>query len=57
MSRDEPFTGPVPGTHPGTNSGIERNGILTNVDQCNNLVTKGRLTDFKFHAEFRYPQG
>lgn len=33
------------------------NGILTSPEPGINLITKERYTDFKLHAEFRYPKG
>lgn len=33
------------------------NGILVNEDAGGNLITKQKFTDFKLHAEFRYPEG
>ena len=34
-----------------------KNGLLANVEPGNDLLTEGRFTDFKLHAEFRYPKG
>lgn len=34
-----------------------RNGVLTNVKPGNDLVSERTFTDFKLHAEFRYPKG
>ena len=33
------------------------NGVLTNTKAGGNLVTNQTFTDFKLHAEFRYPKG
>src|SRR6185295_11856301 len=33
------------------------NGVLTNSKAGGNLVTNQTFTDFKLHAEFRYPKG
>lgn len=40
----------------GTNQWRVVNGILTSPKSGANLVTKGTYTDFKLHAEFRYPR-
>jgi hypothetical protein len=32
-------------------------GLLANVDPGNDLLTEKKFTDFKLHAEFRYPSG
>jgi hypothetical protein len=34
-----------------------RDGILVNAEPGNDLMTERRFTDFKLHAEFRYPSG
>ena len=34
-----------------------RNGLLANVEPGNDLLTERKFTDFRLHAEFRYPQG
>ncbi len=39
------------------NGWVVRNGILTNANPGNDLVTDRKFDDFKLHAEFRYPKG
>ena len=39
-----------------TNGWIVRNGILVNLQPGNDLLTEREFTDFKLHAEFRYPK-
>jgi hypothetical protein len=34
-----------------------RDGMLANVEPGNDLMTELKFTDFKLHAEFRYPKG
>ena len=34
-----------------------REGVLANVEPGNDLMTEKKFTDFKLHAEFRYPAG
>jgi hypothetical protein len=41
----------------GENNWSVKNGILTNVKSGTDLVTTRKFTDFKIHAEFRYPKG
>ncbi len=41
----------------GPNQWTVANGILSNPKPGSNLVTKQSFTDFKLHAEFRYPKG
>ena len=39
------------------NGWLVRQGMLSNVQPGNDLLTEKRFTDFKLHAEFRYPRG
>ena len=39
------------------NGWLVREGVLVNAEPGNDLVTEGKFTDFKLHAEFRYPRG
>jgi hypothetical protein len=39
------------------NGWVVRDGLLSNAKPGNDLVTESKVTDFKLHAEFRYPQG
>jgi len=39
------------------NGWIVRDGLLVNATPGNDLVSAQRFTDFKLHAEFRYPKG
>jgi hypothetical protein len=39
------------------NGWLVRDGLLTNAAPGNDLLTEQTFTDFKLHAEFRYPQG
>jgi hypothetical protein len=39
------------------NGWVVRDGILTNADPGNDLLTDRKFGDFKLHAEFRYPKG
>lgn len=41
----------------GANNWQVINGVLTNTKAGGNLVTDRKFTDFKLHAEFRYPKG
>jgi hypothetical protein len=42
----------------GRNNGwVVRDGLLTNAKPGNDLLTERKFTDFKVHAEFRYPRG
>jgi hypothetical protein len=34
-----------------------RDGVLVNAEPGNDLLTERKFTDFRLHAEFRYPQG
>jgi hypothetical protein len=44
--------------HTGAKNGwVVKDGLLTNAAPGNDLVTAERFTDFKLHAEFRYPKG
>src|SRR5947209_4439345 len=36
---------------------VARDGLLSNAKPGNDLVTEAKFTDFKLHAEFRYPKG
>jgi hypothetical protein len=36
---------------------VVRDGLLSNAKPGNDLVTEAKFTDFKLHAEFRYPKG
>ncbi|HWO02127.1 MAG TPA: DUF1080 domain-containing protein [Blastocatellia bacterium] len=40
----------------GANNWQVANGVLTNTKAGGNLVTNQKFTDFKLHAEFRYPK-
>ena len=42
---------------PRKNGWVVRNGILTNANPGNDLVTDLKFDDFKLYAEFRYPKG
>jgi hypothetical protein len=43
--------------HEGVKNGWQvRDGLLANVNPGNDLVTERKFTDFKLHAEFRYPK-
>ena len=39
------------------NGWLVRDGLLANVEPGNDLVSEKKFTDFKLHAEFRYPRG
>ena len=39
------------------NGWIVRDGVLVNAEPGNDLLTERKFTDFRLHAEFRYPQG
>jgi hypothetical protein len=39
------------------NGWVVRGGLLINAEPGNDLVTEQKFTDFKLHAEFRYPAG
>jgi len=39
------------------NGWVVRDGYLSNDKPGNDLITVGKYTDFKVHAEFRYPKG
>jgi hypothetical protein len=39
------------------NGWVVKDGLLVNATPGNDLVTEKKFTDFKLHAEFRYPQG
>lgn len=39
------------------NGWVVRDGLLANAQPGNDLVTEAKFTDFKLHAEFRYPKG
>jgi 3-keto-disaccharide hydrolase len=39
------------------NGWVVRDGILANDTPGNDLLTESKFTDFKLHAEFRYPKG
>ena len=41
----------------GENQWVVRNGILTSPKSGSNLVSTEKFTDFKLHAEFKYPKG
>jgi hypothetical protein len=42
----------------GTKNGwLVREGLLTNAEPGNDLLTSRKFTDFQLHAEFRYPKG
>ena len=41
----------------GKNGWLVRNGLLTNAVPGNDLMSERTFTDFKLHAEFRYPPG
>jgi hypothetical protein len=44
--------------HAGAKNGWEvRDGLLANVTPGNDLMSERQFTDFKLHAEFRYPKG
>lgn len=46
------------GWHPkGANAWQVHDGILSNVKSSSDLLTDATFTDFKLHAEFRYPSG
>jgi hypothetical protein len=51
------LTGWKPRTAGRKNSWQVRDGLLVNVEAGNDLLTERRFTDFRLHAEFRYPQG
>jgi hypothetical protein len=39
------------------NGWVVRDGVLTNAEPGNDLITEQKFTDFKLRAEFRYPEG
>jgi hypothetical protein len=39
------------------NGWIVRDGLLANAKPGNDLLTEAKFTDFRLHAEFRYPRG
>ncbi len=53
----EDLTGWRPRNPQSKNGWVVRNGILTNANPGNDLVTDRKFDDFKLHAEFRYPKG
>lgn len=42
---------------PDNNQFQVENGVLVNKEAGGNLITKEKFSDFKLHAEFRYPEG
>lgn len=52
---DKDLTGWMPRSSTVKNGWILRDGILVNATPGNDLVTEQEFTDFKLHAEFRYP--
>lgn len=51
------LTGWKPRSSQVKNGWVVREGILVNATPGNDLVTERKFTDFKVHAEFRYPPG
>jgi hypothetical protein len=51
------LTGWKPRSAKGKNSWTVRGGILVNTVAGTDLMTHAKFTDFKLHAEFRYPRG
>ena len=51
------LTGWTPRTAGKKNGWLVRDGALTNAEPGNDLLTERKFTDFKLHAEFRYPPG
>jgi hypothetical protein len=51
------LTGWQPRTAGKKNGWLVRDGVLTNAEPGNDLLTDRKFTDFKVYAEFRYPRG
>ncbi len=51
------LTGWVPRNREGKHGWVVRDGVLVNAEPGNDLLTERKFTDFKLHAEFRYPRG
>ena len=51
------LTGWKPRSAKQKNGWTVRDGLLVNADPGNDLVSERTFTDFKLHAEFRYPKG
>ena len=51
------LTGWKPRSAGAKNGWLVRDGVLTNAEPGNDLLTERKFHDFKLHAEFRYPRG
>jgi hypothetical protein len=57
LFNDRDLTGWKPRSEKTKSGWSARNGLLANGFAGADLVTEGKFTDFKLHAEFRYPRG